>query len=52
MYFLMDFFFPPEFLQGYLVNWDVQRQVWDYLFGKEMYQVRPSFVCLLNYQFL
>ncbi|XP_028941571.1 actin-related protein 6-like, partial [Antrostomus carolinensis] len=24
---------------GYLVNWDVQRQVWDYLFGKEMYQV-------------
>ncbi|PIO13902.1 hypothetical protein AB205_0104350, partial [Aquarana catesbeiana] len=24
---------------GYLVNWDVQRQVWDYLFGKEMFQV-------------
>eukprot|EP00075_Anas_platyrhynchos_P021866 XP_027311119.1 actin-related protein 6 [Anas platyrhynchos] len=29
----------PPFQKGYLVNWDVQRQVWDYLFGKEMYQV-------------
>ncbi|XP_051889667.1 actin-related protein 6 [Pristis pectinata] len=27
------------FQKGYLVNWDVQRQVWDHLFGKEMYKV-------------
>ena len=26
-------------LQGYLVNWDVQRKVWDHLFGKEMFKV-------------
>lgn len=25
--------------QGYLVNWDVQRKVWDHLFGKEMFKV-------------
>ena len=24
------------FLQGYLVNWDVQRQVWDHTFGKDV----------------
>uniref|UniRef100_A0A8D2GUD6 Actin-related protein 6 n=1 Tax=Urocitellus parryii TaxID=9999 RepID=A0A8D2GUD6_UROPR len=32
-------FYILPFQKGYLVNWDVQRQVWDYLFGKEMYQV-------------
>lgn len=26
-------------LQGYLVSWDVQRKVWDHLFGKEMFKV-------------
>ncbi|XP_050791606.1 actin-related protein 6 isoform X3 [Gopherus flavomarginatus] len=31
-------FYILPFQKGYLVNWDVQRQVWDYLFGKEMYQ--------------
>ena len=25
--------------QGYLVNWDVQRKVWDHLFGKELMKV-------------
>ncbi|XP_043920387.1 actin-related protein 6 [Protopterus annectens] len=24
---------------GYLVNWDVQRQIWDHLFGKELFKV-------------
>lgn len=33
---------PSKLPQGYLVNWDVQRQVWDYLFGKEMYQVTKT----------
>lgn len=23
------------FFQGYLVNWDVQKTVWDYIFSKE-----------------
>ncbi|CAJ0924388.1 unnamed protein product [Ranitomeya imitator] len=32
-------FYILPFQKGYLVNWDVQRQVWDYLFGKEMFQV-------------
>uniref|UniRef100_A0A8C6WIY4 Actin-related protein 6 n=1 Tax=Neogobius melanostomus TaxID=47308 RepID=A0A8C6WIY4_9GOBI len=27
------------FQKGYLVNWDVQRKVWDHLFGKEMFKV-------------
>lgn len=25
--------------QGYLVNWDIERQVWDYLFGKDALKV-------------
>lgn len=36
---IVDNFIKTQLFQGYLVNWDVQRQVWDYLFGKEMYQV-------------
>ncbi|XP_042571330.1 actin-related protein 6-like isoform X1 [Cyprinus carpio] len=27
------------FQKGYLVNWDVQRKVWDHLFGKDMFKV-------------
>ena len=30
--------------QGYLVNWDVQRKVWDHLFGKELMKVRVQWV--------
>ena len=30
------------YVQGYLVNWDVQRKVWDHLFGKEMFKVMSS----------
>lgn len=32
-------FFILPFQKGYLVNWDVQRKVWDHLFGKEMFKV-------------
>lgn len=32
------------FFQGYLVNWDVQRKVWDHLFGKEMFKVWAAFI--------
>lgn len=45
--------FPSDFLhysinclpfclkQGYLVNWDVQRQVWEHTFGKEVMNLEP-----------
>lgn len=26
-------------LQGYLVNWDVQKNVWDYMFGKDCCEI-------------
>ncbi|KAK0132876.1 Actin-related protein 6 [Merluccius polli] len=32
-------FYILPFQKGYLVNWDVQRKVWDHLFGKEMMKV-------------
>ncbi|XP_008309590.1 actin-related protein 6 [Cynoglossus semilaevis] len=32
-------YFILPFQKGYLVNWDVQRKVWDHLFGKEMFKV-------------
>ncbi|XP_047658631.1 actin-related protein 6 isoform X1 [Tachysurus fulvidraco] len=32
-------FYILPFQKGYLVNWDVQRKVWDQLFGKEMFKV-------------
>uniref|UniRef100_A0A8C2WYW3 Actin related protein 6 n=1 Tax=Cyclopterus lumpus TaxID=8103 RepID=A0A8C2WYW3_CYCLU len=32
-------FYILPFQKGYLVNWDVQRKVWDHLFGKEMFKL-------------
>uniref|UniRef100_A0A8C5AND0 Actin-related protein 6 n=1 Tax=Gadus morhua TaxID=8049 RepID=A0A8C5AND0_GADMO len=32
-------FYILPFQKGYLVNWDVQRKVWDHLFGKELMKV-------------
>ncbi|KAF6722117.1 Actin-related protein 6 [Oryzias melastigma] len=32
-------FYILPYQKGYLVNWDVQRKVWDHLFGKEMFKV-------------
>ena len=29
-------------LQGYLVNWDIQKTVWDYVFGKDVFNVNHS----------
>ena len=34
--------FTVSLPQGYLVNWDVQRQVWDYMFGKEFMALECS----------
>ncbi|XP_037775751.1 actin-related protein 6-like [Penaeus monodon] len=28
--------------KGYLVNWDIQKTVWDYLFGKDVFNVNHS----------
>ncbi|CAG5958480.1 unnamed protein product [Menidia menidia] len=36
-------FYILPFQKGYLVNWDVQRKVWDHLFGKEMFKVLELF---------
>ncbi|XP_071500299.1 actin-related protein 6-like [Diadema antillarum] len=33
---LSALYYMLPFQKGYLVNWDVQRQVWDYMFGKEL----------------
>uniref|UniRef100_A0A8C9W8F7 Actin related protein 6 n=1 Tax=Scleropages formosus TaxID=113540 RepID=A0A8C9W8F7_SCLFO len=32
-------FYILPFQKGYLVNWDVQRKVWDHLFGPEMFKL-------------
>ena len=26
-------------LQGYLVNWEIEKQVWEYMFGKDVLKV-------------
>ena len=30
------------FQKGYLVNWDIQRQIWDYVFGDGVLGIKPS----------
>jgi len=32
-------FYVLPFQKGFLVNWDVEKQVWDYVFGKEVMKV-------------
>lgn len=39
---LSGLFYLLPFQKGYLVNWDTQRQLWDYVFGSEMLKVRPQ----------
>lgn len=36
---LMFFLLLP---QGYLVNWDVQRQIWEHVFSKDVNSLEPS----------
>ena len=37
-------FYVLPFQKGFLVNWDVEKQIWDYMFGKEVMKViRYSF---------
>lgn len=39
---LSGLYYLLPFQKGYLVNWDIQRQVWDYVFGSEVLNVRPQ----------
>nr|XP_022293675.1 actin-related protein 6-like [Crassostrea virginica] len=36
---LSGLYYLLPFQKGYLVNWDIERQVWDYLFGKDALKV-------------
>jgi len=37
--------------QGYLVNWDIERQVWDHLFGKERLAVSDLLCLILQFSY-
>ena len=37
-------FYLLPFQKGYLLNWDVQRQIWDYLFSKEVLNVSATII--------
>lgn len=39
---LSSLFFMLPFQKGYLVNWDHQKSVWDYLFGKHSFNIEPE----------
>ncbi len=39
---LSSLFFLLPFQKGYLVNWDHQKTVCDYVFGKECFNLRPD----------
>ena len=39
---LSGLFYLLPFQKGYLVNWDTQRQVWDYVFGGDVLKIRPQ----------
>ncbi|KAJ8032214.1 Actin-related protein 6 [Holothuria leucospilota] len=38
---LSGLYYLLPFQKGYLVNWDVQRQVWEHIFGKEVMNLEP-----------
>ena len=39
---LSSLFYLLPFQKGYLVNWDIQRQIWDYIFGDNLMNIKPS----------
>ena len=43
---LSGLYYLLPFQKGYLVNWDIQRQIWDYVFGEEVLNIKPQGVCL------
>lgn len=40
-------FYILPFQKGYLVNWDIQKTVWDYIFSKEFFSVNLSQIPLI-----
>lgn len=40
-------FYILPYQKGFLVNWEVQRTIWDYIFGREVFNVNSSDVCLV-----
>ncbi|KAK8757328.1 hypothetical protein V5799_005040, partial [Amblyomma americanum] len=32
---------------GYLVNWEVEKQIWDYMFGKDVFNCQFEETCLI-----
>jgi actin-related protein 6 len=38
---LSALFYLLPFQKGYLVNWDTQRQIWDYVFGEDVLGIKP-----------
>ena len=39
---LSGLFYLLPFQKGYLVNWDIQRQIWDYIFGEGVLNIKPN----------
>lgn len=39
---LSSLFYMLPTQKGYLVNWDHQKTVWDYLFGKQCFNIKPE----------
>ena len=39
---LSSLYYMLPFQRGYLMNWDTQRQIWDYIFGSEVLKVKPA----------
>lgn len=35
-------------LQGYLLNWDVQKNIWDYVFGKDVFNLNSNTTVVLT----
>ena len=44
---LSSLFYLLPTQKGYLVNWDHQKTVWDYLFGKQCFNMKPDSTTLI-----
>ena len=44
---LSSLFYLLPTQKGYLVNWDHQKPVWDYLFGKQCFNMKPDSTTLI-----
>ncbi|XP_064487954.1 actin-related protein 6-like [Ornithodoros turicata] len=40
-------FYLLPFQKGYLTNWEIEKQVWDYMFGKEVCNVKFDDTCMV-----